>query len=53
MPIEIDLFFPQLPSRTNYKRKRNNKYYSNYSVYRKAIRMDCLGRCVYCYIHEY
>jgi uncharacterized protein (TIGR02646 family) len=52
MPTEIDLFFPQLPARTNYKRKRNNKYYSNYSVYRGAIRIDCLGRCVYCDIHE-
>jgi uncharacterized protein (TIGR02646 family) len=52
MPIEIDLFFPQLPFRTNYKRKRNNNYYSNYSVYREAIRIDCLGRCVYCDIHE-
>ena len=47
-----DLFFPNLPSRNNYKKKRNGNYYSDYSLYREAIRMDCLGRCVYCDIHE-
>jgi len=52
MADSIDLFFPELPPRNNYKKNRNSDYYSDYSVYRKAIRMDCLGRCVYCDIHE-
>lgn len=52
MPDRIDLFFPILPSRSNYKSNRHGKYYSHYDVYREAIRIDCLGRCVYCDIHE-
>ena len=52
MADSIDLFFPNLHPRNNYKKKRNGNYYSDYRVYREAIRMDCLGRCVYCDIHE-
>jgi hypothetical protein len=47
-----DLFFPNLPPRNNYRTKQNGDYYSDYRVYRKAIRKNCLGRCVYCDIHE-
>jgi uncharacterized protein (TIGR02646 family) len=46
------LFFPQLKRRSNYKTKRNGDYYSDYSEYRQEIREDCMGRCVYCDIHE-
>ena len=47
-----ELFFPKLNRRDNYKTKQNGEYYASYSEYRQEIREDCLGRCVYCDIHE-
>ena len=52
MPDRNYLFFPNLPPRRSYQKNRNSRYYSDYSFYREAIRIDCLGRCVYCDIHE-
>ena len=47
-----DLFFPRLKRRNKYKTTRSGNYYAAYSNYRQEIREDCLGRCVYCDIHE-
>ena len=47
-----DLFFPELQRREQYSIKSNGEYYADYSVYREEIREDCLGRCVYCDVHE-
>jgi hypothetical protein len=52
MPDGIDLFFPILPARSNYQKNRYDQYHADYTVYREAVRRDCLGRCIYCDIHE-
>jgi hypothetical protein len=48
---EFALFFPTLKRRNDYHTKRNGEYYE-YGHYRQEIREDCLGRCVYCDVHE-
>lgn len=51
MPEER-LFFPLLRRRENYSVTRSGKNYGDYHHYRDEIRLDCLGRCVYCDTHE-
>lgn len=51
MPEER-LFFPLLKRREQYSVKRNGEYYADYGYYKEEIRVDCLGRCVYCDTHE-
>ena len=51
MPTDC-LFFPKLRRREQYHTKRDGEYYANYKKYRQEIRQDCLGRCVYCDLHE-
>lgn len=46
------LFFPRLSRRGKYSKTEKGRYYADYGMYRKEIREDCLGRCVYCDIHE-
>ena len=46
------LFFPRLTRRSQYRSKRGGGYYADYREYRQEIREDCLGRCVYCDLHE-
>lgn len=50
--LEERLFFPLLKRREQYSVKRDGKYYADYSRYKEEIRVDCLGRCVYCDTHE-
>ena len=45
------LFFPQLKRRDNYRIKKDGSDYA-YPEYRQEIREDCLGRCVFCDVHE-
>ena len=51
MPAD-PLFFPNLRRREQYRTNRDGEYYANYQAYRQEIRQDCLGRCVYCDLHE-
>ena len=51
MPTDC-LFFSKLRRREQYRTKRDGEYYANYQEYRQEIRQDCLGRCVYCDLHE-
>ena len=51
MPVD-SLFFPRLRRREQYRTKRDGEYYADYQKYRQEIRQDCLGRCVYCDLHE-
>ena len=51
MPTDC-LFFPKLRRRKQYCTNRNGEYYTNYREYKQEIRRDCLGRCVYCDLHE-
>ena len=51
MPVD-SLFFPKLKRREQYHTNKNGKYHANYREYRQEIRQDCLGRCVYCDLHE-
>ena len=46
------LFFPKLKRREQYHTNKDGKYHANYREYRQEIRQDCLGRCVYCDLHE-
>ena len=46
------LFFPKLKRRKQYRTNSEGEYYVNYQAYRQEIRQDCLGRCVYCDLHE-
>lgn len=46
------LFFPKLRRRKQYCTNSNGEYYANYKRYKQEIRQDCLGRCVYCDLHE-
>ena len=46
------LFFPKLRRRKQYCTNRDDEYYANHQEYRQEIRQDCLGRCVYCDLHE-
>ncbi len=45
------LFFPMLKRRGQYSSRKNGDYHV-YSRYKQEIREDCLGRCVYCDVHE-
>jgi 5-methylcytosine-specific restriction endonuclease McrA len=50
--MSIDsLFFPRLKRREQYRIKGDSEYYI-YGEYKLEIREDCLGRCIYCDIHE-
>ncbi len=51
MPTDC-LFFPKLRRREQYRIKRDGEYYASHGEYRQEIRHDCLGRCVYCDLHE-
>ena len=51
MPTDC-LFFPKLRRREQYRTKSNGEYYAIHREYRQEIRQDCLGRCVYCDLHE-
>ena len=51
MPADC-LFFPNLRRREQYRTNSNGEYYANYQEYKQEIRKDCLGRCVYCDLHE-
>ena len=47
------LFFPMLRRRKQYRTKRDGEHFADYHRYRQEIREDCLGRCVYCDLHEH
>ena len=51
MPVDC-LFLPKLRRRKQYPTKSNGEYYASHGDYRQEIRQDCLGRCVYCDLHE-
>ena len=51
MPTDC-LFFPNLRRRKQYRTKSNGEHYASHREYRQEIRQDCLGRCVYCDLHE-
>ena len=46
-----DLYFPKLTREQVYKKDPEGQYF-NYGKYKNDVRTDCLGRCVYCDIHE-
>ena len=52
MTVKDDLFFPKLTRREAYRTREDGRPYANYREYKLEIREDCLGRCVYCDIHE-
>lgn len=47
----IELFFPKLARRLEYKEKASGGYLS-YRSYKQEIRQDCKLRCYYCDAHE-
>ena len=51
MPADC-LFFSKLRRRKQYRIKSNGEHYASHREYRQEIRQDCLGRCVYCDLHE-
>jgi len=51
MKVNEKIFFPCLKRRTAYRKNANGQYYA-YGQYKQEIREDCLGRCVYCDVHE-